>query len=228
MRNSGAIVVTLAAVAALTPPAESSPLLVAASTDVRYERVISDAAAAKDLLNSCCSAELPRQFGITFDQPERVEYCHSANSSDCGGRVHEFARNAFYCAERGNECVAFDLDWFVEYFDRFHGDAITLEILAHEWGHAIQDSWVEPGVDRWREPLKELYADCLAGTFMDDALRRGLLTEYPGAGESIAQKLFEGGSGTWFDPGGHGSSEQGVAAFTEGVRLSATYCRMRF
>ena len=229
MRLWGATILTLLIFLSLAAP---PPRLLAAAlpTDPRYDQVLNDARAAKRLLNDYWSAELPRQFGIEFDPVNRLEYYRSTGSNGCGGNVRKLPHNAFYCPTNGDEHVAFDIDWFVDFIDRFGGNAVTLEILAHEWGHAVQDSWAEsqPGVDRWAAPWEELSADCLAGAFMGDSLRRDVLRDYPGAGESIAQKLYDGGSGTWFDPGDHGSPEQRVAAFTLGAHSSASRCRAQY
>ena len=193
--------------------------------------VLDDAEVAHDLLNEFWTQELARLYGLNFDTPDRFVSYQGSNNPPCAGKYRNFTDNAYYCWKDGDEYVAFDLDWFTSYLERFPGDATTFLILAHEWGHAVQDTWVEqqPGTDVWNPSyLLELQADCLAGVWMADALRRGTVIEESGDAEAIFEWLSEGGSGPWFAPGDHGTPEQRQLAFSEGFEYGTDYCRTNY
>ncbi|MBA2458762.1 MAG: hypothetical protein H0V43_07385 [Gemmatimonadales bacterium] len=91
------------------------------------------------------------------------------------GRGNErmpITKNAIHCSHDPEERVAFDMDWFRDYLDKNPGGVTTFLILAHEWGHAVQDTWLESGGDdRWVPKYRrELNADCLAGVFLARSL----------------------------------------------------------
>ncbi len=181
-----------------------------------------------DLLNDFWTQELRAQYGVQFDTPDRYEYYRGAGNAPCGGQgARALPENAYYCPAENDEYVAFDLDWLTSYVHEHPGGATTFLILAHEWGHAVQDTWVEeqrhPEV--WNPSyLEELNADCLAGVWMEDALRRGTLIEERGDAEAIFGWLWEAGSGPWFDPGDHGTKEQRQHAFSAGFEYDTDYC----
>ena len=172
------------------------------------------------------------EFGLTFDAPDRYEYYRTNGNSSCGGTLADaLPRNAYYCTVDGDEYVAFDLDWFTSYLDQHPGDGTTFLILAHEWGHAAQDSWTEqqPGVDTWSPPyLKELNADCLAGAFLATSLADGTVTEENGDAEAIFGWLFAQGAGEWTNPGDHGTPEQRQGAFGAGFTQGPVHCRINY
>jgi predicted metalloprotease len=195
------------------------------------QKVLQDADAVDDLLNEFWTQELQVQYGLQFDIPDRYEYYRGEGNAPCSGLDVALPENAYYCAADTDEYVAFDLDWLTSYLAKHPGGATTFLILAHEWGHAVQDTWVEqqPNTDVWNPPyLKELNADCLAGVWMEDALRRGTVIEESGDADAIFDWLWELGSGPWFDPGDHGTREQRQQAFSEGFAQGTPYCRMNY
>jgi len=195
------------------------------------QKVLQDADAVADLLNEFWTQELRARYGLVFDPPNRFEYYRGYGNAPCGGEDNALPNNAYYCWEDTDEYVAFDLDWFASYLDEHPGGATTFLILAHEWGHAVQDTWVEqqPNTDVWNPPYRlELNADCLAGVWMADALRRGTIIEESGDAEAIFESLWEMGSGPWFDPGDHGTSEQRQQAFMDGLTQGTHYCRTNY
>lgn len=191
-----------------------------------YDRVLRDANTAMQQLNGFWTAELANR-GIPYTPPSHVEYYHTTGNRACGNGSESMARNAFYCPD-GN-FINFDIDWFVdEYTKRFPGDAHTFWILAHEWGHSVQNAWriAQPGVDQYTAPYrKEVQADCLAGAFLKQALSQGTLIPEAGDGQAIYTGLIEGGDGDWFDPRTHGRPDQRVKAFNNGYANSSGYCR---
>jgi predicted metalloprotease len=150
------------------------------------------------------------------------------------GKSSSLPQNAYYCRvgdEIGeDEHVAFDLDWFAAYLLEFPGGATTWYIIAHEWGHAVQDSWLENGGnDTWSPQYRmELNADCLAGVFLSYAYETGRITADADDAEAIWTALYKGG-GPWLNPTDHGTREQRIAAFTDGFTLQdARDCRTRY
>jgi len=195
------------------------------------QKVLHDADAVVGPLNDFWTQELRDQYGLQFDTPDDYEYYRGASNDSCGGlNARALPNNAYYCPAENDEYVAFDLDWFTSYLDEHPGGATTFLILAHEWGHAVQDTWVEqnPGGDVWNPPyLQELNADCLAGVWMEDSLRRGILIEESGDADAIFGWLWEEG-GPWFDPGTHGTQEQRQRAFSDGYAYGTDYCRTKY
>jgi len=191
-------------------------------------RVLEDADALRGLLDEFWTAELA-QSGLGYDAPDRYEYYRTTGNSACGGKEADaLPQNAYYCPVEGDEYIAFDIDWLTGYLDAHPGNATTFLILAHEWGHAVQDAWTEqqPGLDVWNPGyLQELNADCLAGVFLADAFARGTVIEEEGDAVAIYGWLYDGGSGEWFDPGDHGSPEQRQEAFDLGFNQGTAYCR---
>jgi len=223
----------LAAVPADSPAAsaavgEVSPALEAAaeaSRRVRERKVLKDAGELESLLNSFWSRELAAE-GIAFDPPDSFWYYQGGDSAPtCGGDA-PLARNAYYCRVDGEEHVAFDLDWFQEYLIENPEGATTFLILAHEWGHAVQDSWLESGGgDVWVAPSQELDADCLAGVFLAQSIREGTIIEEPGDERAVFNWLYEVGASPWLGPGSHGTKEQRQTAFRAGTLRDTGYCR---
>lgn len=200
-----------------------------ASTDP-YERVLSDAEALQPLLDDFWTEELAVEYGLEFDAPDRFEYYVDSGNGTCGGEYSDGTDNAYYCSYDGDEHVAFDVDWLAGYLDEHPGDAVTFLVLAHEWGHAVQDTWVEqePGADYWAGPAQELNADCLAGVFWESALRNGTVIEEDGDAEAVYGWLEAAGSGDWMDPGDHGTAEQRQVAFSDGFAYGTSYCRTNY
>lgn len=216
------------------PPPPSDPVndTVLAEPLPPADQVLQDAEAVDDLLNRFWTQELQRTDGLTFDPPDRYEFYKTTGFPQCGNNPSfTGTRNAYYCRIDSQEFVAFDLDWFASYLEEHPGGATTFLILAHEWGHAVQDTWVEqqPGVDRW-EPShrQELNADCLAGVWMAHALESGELIEEEGDAQAIFGWLWESGSGPWFEPGSHGTKEQRQAAFADGYNQGTSFCRSNY
>lgn len=232
-RPTAALRAVVALLLALAPLVAASPAAAATAPAPQdpYQRVLRDAEFLNTELNSYWSAQLAEVYGITFDEPDRFAWYRTTADARCGGAIEVPARNAFYCREDGNEYIAFDLDWFASDLDRFPGNATTFLVLAHEWGHAVQDTWEEtqPGRDVW-EPRyrRELNADCLAGVFLADAVDTGRIVEEEGDAEAIYRSLFEGGSGEWYEPGDHGTSDQRRQAFTDGLRNDVAFCRRTY
>jgi len=106
-------------------------------------------------------------------------------------------------------------------------------IIAHEWGHHIQD---QLGIDATRDPELdggyyvielELQADCLAGVFAQDATARGTIDE----NELDDAEAITGASGdfpdtTFDDERAHGTGDQRVQAFLTGYDDGLIGCNL--
>lgn len=96
-------------------------------------------------------------------------------------------------------------------------------IIAHEWGHHVQDLL---GVEVTRDPELddgyyvieiELLADCLAGVYAQDALARGEIDEDDVEdAEDITEVSGDLAGVDWDDPAAHGTGEQRVQALLAG------------
>jgi uncharacterized protein len=195
----------------------------------RERKVIADANSLAPLLNRFWGGELFRLYGISFDPPDRLEYYHGSEATTCGGRQGDQSRNAFYCPVSYEEKVDFDIDWFQQLLRRNPGDATTFLILAHEWGHAVQDTWEESGgPDTWVPPGKELNADCLAGVFLARSIENGTIIEEADDARAIFGLLYELGNAPWLGRGSHGTREERQLAFRLGTRYGTDYCRVNY
>jgi predicted metalloprotease len=194
-----------------------------------YQRVLTDANALQPILDDFWTRQLSAE-GLDFDAPDRFEFYTGDTNSPCGEDSVPGAQNAYYCPVGGDEYIAFDVDWLASYLDAHPGDATTFLVLAHEWGHAVQDTWTEqePGQDTWTGPARELNADCLAGVFWDNGVRDGSIIEEDGDADAVFTWLADGGSGTWMDPGDHGTAEQRQIAFSDGYTNGVDYCRTNY
>jgi hypothetical protein len=213
----------------MSPVSLAVPGTIPATEPDPYERVLADADALQPILDDFWTRELSAE-GLDFDAPDRFEFYSGDTNSACGDDYVPGVENAYYCPVEGDEYVAFDIDWLTSYLDAHPGDATTFLVLAHEWGHAVQDSWVEqePGADTWVGPAQELNADCLAGVFWDNGVREGSIIEEDGDADAVFTWLADGGSGTWMDPGDHGTAEQRQIAFSDGYTNGVDYCRTNY
>lgn len=129
--------------------------------------------------------------------------------------------NAVYCP-RG-DFIAYDVDWAVRAFQRI-GDAFLFYLLGHEYAHAVQ---VRLGIQYEFSIQQELQADCLAGAYIGDSVRKGSLTLDEGDIEEFQKGLLAVGDDPdqpWFAPGAHGTAEQRTEAFFEGYERSLAAC----
>ena len=131
--------------------------------------------------------------------------------------------NAFYCYE-DNFVVYDDVGLFPELYDTFGPFSVAL-VLAHEWGHAIQDRAENDGQQTIH---KELQADCFAGawTQVQGARTSGPQLEPGDLESSVAALLeFRDVPGTApDDPSAHGSAFDRVSAFQDGFEFGIERC----
>ncbi|MBA2450531.1 MAG: neutral zinc metallopeptidase [Chloroflexi bacterium] len=138
-----------------------------------------------------------------------VEFGQTARTA-CGRGL---LSGPLYC--RIDRTIYLDSRFFQELW-AFKEDAAVVVVIAHEWGHHIQDLL---GIDGRRRPglTIELQADCMAGMFFRHAASQGRLQE--GDLDEAAAVSLRSGDPTWRSPTdrrAHGSGEQRVSAFRQG------------
>ncbi|GAA2261320.1 hypothetical protein GCM10010104_68500 [Streptomyces indiaensis] len=126
--------------------------------------------------------------------------------------------NAVYCATT-EDYLAWDIDLMRDGY-RF-GDGFVYLVVAHEWGHAIQNR-----LDvRLRTIDSELQADCLAGAELEGAARDGTIVFEPGDVDELRTALVLVADKTpWTKAGDHGSASERVDAFTLGQQQGVEGC----
>jgi uncharacterized protein len=180
------------------------------------------------VLNKYWIDELDRLFRVEFDPPDSVVAYRGDEAIRCGHRAISMPQGAFYCYIDGDEKVAFDLDWMASPWSSSDGGMIYL-VLAHEWGHAVQDTLQEQhlGKEVWRPSYRrELNADCLAGSFFGYHIANLTFDIDPDDPLGPVWDLIaRSGSSDWTDPGDHGTSEQRQRAFLDGYLHGIDYCQ---
>jgi predicted metalloprotease len=177
------------------PPVESAPNQALGGS---CAGVTSDSDPAKFI--SCVVSNVQRFWGRELSrrgvayEPAHLVLFSEATPSGCG--TASAATGPFYCPRDGK--VYLDLGFFAELRRRFHargGDFAEAYVVAHEYGHHIQDLL---GVERkvrmaeQRDPSRanalsvrlELQADCFAGVWGHAAYDKGTVDSH-----EVAQAL---------------------------------------
>ncbi|MFF8935874.1 hypothetical protein ACF08O_14310 [Streptomyces paradoxus] len=141
----------------------------------------------------------------------------SPNVPTCDGEPLD-DDNAVYCST-AEDYVAWDTD--LMRFGYEYGDAFVYLVVAHEWGHAIQN--------RLHAELQtvdgELQADCLAGAELEGAAQDGTVVFESGDVDEVHTALVRDADKTpWTKEGDHGSASERVDAFTMGQELGVEGC----
>ncbi|PRZ43433.1 putative metalloprotease [Antricoccus suffuscus] len=156
-------------------------------------------------------------YSYTPDQSEKIPCIGSAKSG---------ADNAYYCPS--GDLIAYDRDFLKKLADQY-GDFIVPLILAHEYGHAIQDEIGDTGN---KSIVVETQADCYAGVFVNAATKgtpHFSVTTKDLDSVLAGYLLFRdepGGSAS--QAGSHGSGFDRVSAFQEGYVDGTQACLKNF
>ncbi len=178
--------------------------------------------------------QLPLSFGIDYVDTQTV-FFSGVTSTGCGQASSQ--TGPFYCPL--DNLIYFDLDFLVQLQERFDatGDLAAQYIVAHEYGHHVQNVL---GVNaqvrqaQQRDPARanqysvalELQADCFAGAWASDASARDLfdddaeVEEALNAAAAVGDDTIQQRTTGRVDPESwtHGSSAQRVEWFSRGFR----------
>ncbi|QFZ22912.1 neutral zinc metallopeptidase [Saccharothrix syringae] len=196
------------------------------------------AATAITDINAFWEDAFPEVFGDPWRELEGGIY--SVDTSDpsaapppCTEKAADVEGNAFYCPSA--DAIAWDRAALLPVLQDRFGDAAVVIVLAHEWGHAVQNRMgITPEAER-REPrrfptiLTEAMADCFAGSFI----------KWVNDGESghldIGSDVLDSALGAlvdFRDPVGtsptdrsaHGNAFDRVSAFQDGYQQGTKFC----
>ncbi|HWJ97915.1 MAG TPA: neutral zinc metallopeptidase [Acidimicrobiales bacterium] len=131
--------------------------------------------------------------------------------------------NAFYCPPA--DAVVWDQERFMPDLAKRYGDFTVAVVIAHEWGHAIQ----ERAAFSAASVTTELQADCFAGSWVkhvDDGDSQRFTVTTDELDEALAGvlSLRDAPGGVADDPSAHGSGFDRVGAFQDGFENGVTRC----
>ena len=170
-----------------------------------------------DSLTQFWSMELG-QIGRSYSGPRQLVWTGDRERTPCGPSQ---AMNAAYC---GADHTIYLGTALFDNLLRSNADYAAGAVLAHEWGHDIQD---ELGILPWaiRHHFYkgvELQADCYAGVYSRYADGQGLLE--PGDLDEAVALMTAVGDRTSLSPstpGAHGTPAQRVAWFERGYKTNS-------
>lgn len=161
------------------------------------------------------------QEGVAYEAPDDVVAVRDEPiDTGCGVERNIDEAAIYYCSI--DETIYYSPE-FEELVIGFTGPYGWDHIIAHEWGHHVQDLL---GIEVTRDPeLDDGYyvieierlADCLAGIYAQDALARGEIDQGDiRDAEKITLESGDLADVTWDDPAAHGTGEQRVQALQTG------------
>jgi predicted metalloprotease len=216
---------TTATTSATTSTTTTTTTTTAPPAPLTLEEVI--AATVSDL-ESYWQEAVPAAYGVAY-RPVTTTipyYPSTGNLPVCGDEqltAQIAADNAFYC--RPDDYVAWDAEGLLPDLYTEFGDFGVALVLAHEWGHVVQ----QRASVRGATIMTELQADCFAGTWTAAVVEgsRPPLRLEPGDLEQAmaGYLLFRDPPGTSVaDPAAHGSAFDRVNAFQDGFFAGVGEC----
>ena len=176
------------------------------------------------------SVEFPEVWGMEYETPT-VNGSYFVSQGDvptCGAPLDpsSYQGNAFYCGFE--DTIQWDHEGLMAPLYEQYGDFTVSLVIAHEWGHAIQNRF---GFDDSSSPtiISELQADCLAGAWTGHisgnqseimSLAPGDLEEAMAGFLLIGDQLGSVPEG----PDAHGLSFDRLNAFFDGFESGAARC----
>jgi predicted metalloprotease len=189
------------------------------------------AAAAITELQKYWAHEFPDLYGERYEPIPRARVIAArpgVKIPACQGhrvRYADVRGNAFYCLK--SNFIAYDDAFLMPKLADAFGTFAGAMVLAHEWGHAIQD---RAGNGEEATVYMEQQADCFAGAFLRhvaDKEGAGALVLAPGdleasLGAMLAIRDAPGQSAK--DPNAHGSAFDRISAFQDGFESGTEKC----
>lgn len=179
--------------------------------DIGWEAETESAVAAVD---SFWATHWNDYFTGTY-QPPQVFGAYTAGSPDapgCGGEP-ALPDNAFYCTD--GDFLAWDAQLMADGYGS--GDSWVYLVVAHEWGHAVQNR-----VLGLSAVAKELQADCLAGATLFGS--EDLEFEAGDTDELAAGLAALADDTPWTDSSDHGDANERISFFDEGGQGGVAAC----
>lgn len=180
-------------------------------------------------LESWWTDQFPKAYGSDYqplsgglfaiDQSTDARGIPCATSAD----ISELLNNAFYCPT--SDAVVWDQGDFMPSLANAYGDFTVAVVVAHEWGHAIQEraQFSAPSV------ITELQADCFAGAWTKhvsdgESDRFSITTDDLDTALTGILALRDAPGGAADDAQAHGSGFDRVGAFQDGFESGVTRC----
>ena len=167
---------------------------------------------------------LPEYWSATFQEAELGDYTDPTirdlnttgpgSVNGCGTPAEDVAGNAVYC--NLDESIVYDME-LMSHMQQAFGAASTIAVLAHEWGHHVQNLTAVPAFSQ----RAELQADCYAGMYVGhlvevDILQPADVLDSLGSTESAGDDPNLVTYTNWHDSGVHGTSYDRRQAFGTG------------
>jgi predicted metalloprotease len=203
----------------------------AAGRSTPYQKVL---AAAITGLQTWWRDEFPTLYGDDYQPIPRSRIIAARPGVQlpaCQGHRTRYADvrgNAFYCLK--SNFIAYDDAFLMPKLAQTFGTFSGALMLAHEWGHAIQD---RAGNGEQQTVYMEQQADCFAGAFLEHMAQegRGTLHLVPGdleASLGAMLQLRDAPGQSAEDPSAHGSAFDRISAFQDGFESGAERCAQYF
>jgi predicted metalloprotease len=166
------------------------------------------------------------QLGGDYSPPAILRsYWTKAQDPGCGGQPLGMD-NAEFC--QPNNSISWDGNWMLDgFYDKVGDDAVTF-VIAHEYGHLVQDRIGTFGTfDHQIE--EELNADCLAGAFFGD-INNNVVRLTKSDERSLYEGIFDVSDPRglpWQNPQAHGTARQRDEALDIGLKNGPETCVKR-
>lgn len=201
----------------------------AGGTFTSFASVEEVSAAAIADLEAYWAFEMPAIWGLSYETLDFIGpyFISQGDRPRCGGPLAEesYVGNAFYCGF--DDTIQWDHETLMTPLFEEFGDFTVALVLAHEWGHAIQERYGFD--DRLPTIVSELQADCFAGAWTGRvaANETPVFRLAPGDLEEAMAGFLLIGDGLGSAPGGpnaHGGSFDRLNAFFDGFQNGAGRC----
>ncbi|MCE5288026.1 MAG: neutral zinc metallopeptidase [Nocardiaceae bacterium] len=149
-------------------------------------------------------------FGGTYTSPNFRGLVYQTVNTGCGEMK---TNNAFYCP--ADDSVTFGAPFIGEASKL--GDLWIYDVVAHEWGHAIQT--------RAGLPMNELAAECLAGATLGEMAAEGTVVVEDGDEDELVRlDQFAGDAHSAQSNSDHGTAQEQHDSFMKGWNGGVNAC----